>query len=36
MGISDPLALEALAADDNLDWMQVELEHSGLDWQEPQ
>lgn len=30
--ISDPLAVEALAMDCHVDWVQVDLEHSGHDW----
>lgn len=32
LGVADPLVVEALAADCPADWVQVDLEHSGLDW----
>ena len=32
LGITDPLALEALAADCDLDWGLVDMEHAGMGW----
>ena len=32
LGIADPLAVEAVAADVDVDWVQVDMEHAGLGW----
>ncbi len=32
LGIADPLAVEAVAADIDVDWVQVDMEHAGLGW----
>ena len=34
LGISDPLAVEAIAADCDLDWILMDMEHGGAGWEE--
>ena len=34
LGITDPLAVEAMAADLEVDWAQLDMEHSGAGWQD--
>ncbi len=36
MGISDPFAVEAIAADMPVDWVQLDMEHSGVGWRDLQ
>ena len=32
LGITDPLAVEAIAADCDLDWVLLDMEHGGAGW----
>ena len=32
VGITDPLAIEAIAADCDLDWILIDMEHGGAGW----
>jgi 2-keto-3-deoxy-L-rhamnonate aldolase RhmA len=34
LGIADPLAVEALAAEIDVDWAQIDMEHAGTGWQD--
>ena len=36
LGITDPLAVEAIAADCDLDWILLDMEHGGAGWDDPQ
>ena len=34
LGITDPLAVEAIAADCDLDWILLDMEHGGAGWED--